>query len=651
MNPQKTPKKACARGGRGSRGSRGSRGGRGGRGGRRRYTRYEDDPDYVYRGKKNSTTYIPKKFVRQMGEIYKFYFFYVHKRHKPSINLTLILFKTIVTRQTSELLAEHGIKRELSVQIKRNFVIDSLAYLNKPTQPTQPTSIRSNPSNPVRGRRARRARSVAGTNLYDVGNTITETGFDFLGRVPRSNRVNIGQQTTPTFATIAMAENSLNVGASTSQGFTSAHFDSSYRDMRHCDSTDSTDDESSSLGKVGEPDAPVQFLHDSDVADVATGISTSLVEYDDPDHPDARIQFLYDSDDSDVSTLYELQDLFIERAEQNGASDFGNEEQNLENLFHGPSRPSEQNFVDFDDFEYFADFADFERQNLFIAPIAPAVDDIGGIDAFVDDDLNDLLSAIRQTLNIELPEADDERPKKNKGDGDSEPAVDDIGGIAGIGASVDDHLDDLLNAVQTLSIELPESDEQQHEPEATGPTGASGNDEVINPAIELHEADQQQHEQATIATIASGDDEHDEHDEVINAAIERPEAEQQQNEQATIESGDDKVINSVNTSGAIIFNDFNPFQRLPQSIPFTLNGRPRAVSIDSVGFRYRGHRRMSCLAEPNLETIVEEDGFGTAVEKLFECKFNWFNYHQYYYYFQPFRLFFILQKLQWLQIH
>lgn len=64
MNPQKTPNKKSARGG---------RGGRGGGRGKSRYTRYEDDPDYVFRGKKETTKKINSgKFIPQMGKLFEF---------------------------------------------------------------------------------------------------------------------------------------------------------------------------------------------------------------------------------------------------------------------------------------------------------------------------------------------------------------------------------------------------------------------------------------------------------------------------------------------------------------------------------------------------------------------------------------------------
>lgn len=39
-----------------------------------------------------------------------------------------------------------------------------------------------------------RRASVAGCNLYNVGDQIVETGFDYLARVYRSNKVNLGHE-------------------------------------------------------------------------------------------------------------------------------------------------------------------------------------------------------------------------------------------------------------------------------------------------------------------------------------------------------------------------------------------------------------------------------------------------------------------------
>lgn len=54
-----------------------------------------------------------------------------------------------------------------------------------------------------------------------------------------------------------------------------------------------------------------------------------------------------------------------------------------------------------------------------------------------------------------------------------------------------------------------------------------------------------------------------------------------------------------------LFNDFQPFQRLP-NLPFSLSGRPRAMSVDS---HIQRHRRLSnsCLVAPSLDTIFEEE--------------------------------------------
>lgn len=100
--------------------------------------------------------------------------------------------------------------------LERNFRLDAHSVLNQPPRQLQ-----------------RRA-SVAGFQVYSVGGDIRETGFDFLGRVARSNRVQNGSASTapvsaaaetqsPSFArnfgdfsVNADNNDSINVGASTS---------------------------------------------------------------------------------------------------------------------------------------------------------------------------------------------------------------------------------------------------------------------------------------------------------------------------------------------------------------------------------------------------------------------------------------------------
>lgn len=65
----------------------------------------------------------------------------------------------------------HDVNEEVAVMIHRDFRLDARALINEP-----PRQL------------ARRA-SVAGAQLYIVNDVIRETGFDFLGRIARSNRM------------------------------------------------------------------------------------------------------------------------------------------------------------------------------------------------------------------------------------------------------------------------------------------------------------------------------------------------------------------------------------------------------------------------------------------------------------------------------
>lgn len=93
-----------------------------------------------------------------------------------------------------------------------------------------------------------------------------------------------------------------------------------------------------------------------------------------------------------------------------------------------------------------------------------------------------------------------------------------------------------------------------------------------------------------------------------------------------------------------LYNDFQPFHRLP-NLPFTISGRPRAMSVDTCSDHFDTsfepaiaaiahipsidqqivkpaqpkQRRNSCMAMPSLETIMEEglDGVVCDIRHLY----------------------------------
>lgn len=128
-----------------------------------------------------------------------------------------------MTRQTAKLLKENGITRELTVKLDRNFKVEALKQFN--------TDQRQH--NEIPNRRA----SVAGTNVYRIGNEIRETGFDYLGRVRRPSRVQINpsseaqiQNQRNNFSinvrAVEAAGAAVGVGASTSSTFPAQNFES-----------------------------------------------------------------------------------------------------------------------------------------------------------------------------------------------------------------------------------------------------------------------------------------------------------------------------------------------------------------------------------------------------------------------------------------
>lgn len=137
------------------------------------------------------------------------------KSEKSNLNFRYI---HLVTRQTAALLNEHGITKELTVNLKREYKIEALSFLNsrtrqftQPIQSDQPSHSRQAQPTPST-HRTRRA-SVAGTNLYMIGDHIGETGYDHLQKIPRPNRVQI-DTSAPSTSTAATQSFSIKVGKS-----------------------------------------------------------------------------------------------------------------------------------------------------------------------------------------------------------------------------------------------------------------------------------------------------------------------------------------------------------------------------------------------------------------------------------------------------
>lgn len=103
----------------------------------------------------------------------------------------------------AEVLREHGITKELSIKLDRNFKVEALCFLNRGRSGQ---SAQAQPQT----KQTRRA-SVAGTNVFVIGGLIRETGFDYLDRIPRSNNVQIGQSDS-TYSTAATNNFSLKIG-------------------------------------------------------------------------------------------------------------------------------------------------------------------------------------------------------------------------------------------------------------------------------------------------------------------------------------------------------------------------------------------------------------------------------------------------------
>lgn len=155
---------------------------------------------------------------------------------------------------------KHGIKRELVVKMERNFIADSLSYLTNQT-----TSIQSSKGTKQPPRRA----SVASTSLFAMGDRIREAGYDFFGRIPRSNEVQLSA--TSSSSATSSTTFGINEGASTSGTHgvscvaalktTSAANDIiEYEEVEYLDSSHSEDekfDQNSTTATVDPVDKPI----------------------------------------------------------------------------------------------------------------------------------------------------------------------------------------------------------------------------------------------------------------------------------------------------------------------------------------------------------------------------------------------------------
>lgn len=93
-----------------------------------------------------------------------------------------------VTRNKAQLFEDFGIKNDLIIHLERDHKTESLLYLN--------ANCGNDVAQPVQSARATRRASIAGANLYRVGNTFRETGSDFLERIRFNRQVQVGPKST-----------------------------------------------------------------------------------------------------------------------------------------------------------------------------------------------------------------------------------------------------------------------------------------------------------------------------------------------------------------------------------------------------------------------------------------------------------------------
>lgn len=425
-----------------------------------------------------------------------------------------------VTRQMSKLLAKHGITKDLSVNMRRCAQADAMAVLNR----------FENERQNGRGAQQNRRTSIAGTNVYQIGNRIQEYGFDFLPRIPRSNAVNVGANGSGSSGEIEANNrraiqgtnnqdcdsHGVNVGASTS-GYSGGN---NHRNSPSPPPPSATPP-IESLGS-DNPESPIEFLYDSDVSEEEEGTSAMV-----------------DNDNGDFGEC--MQSLFEEPAIETARDELA---------------------------EYFAnDTLDFNTYSNEPASAMNPVDN--------DDDFGDCM----QSLFIE-------------------PAIEMASSLVQPGVEHDEFIEWFLST-DPLGLDTYTDYEilDQNEP----------NETAHEPAIATVEPNESANDQAIAKTESTEDDEFG---EFLQTLFREPDS-----------STGATVPGSSSGSSSQLHNNYNPFVRLPRSIPFSQSGRPRALSVDSYGVNRLAHRRgsVSCIAAPSLETITEEeDEFGSDVETLLE---------------------------------
>lgn len=514
---------------------------------------------------------------------------------------------------------ENNITRELIVRLHRNPTVDVLSHLeNQPTNTTQAVS--------------RRRVSIASSNVFLIGNNIREAGFDFYQRTPRLNRVN--------------------VGASTSHAL-----------------------ERTSTDNFSPLDLPIAMVAAPEASSTdSLQIDDQFFETHTPNSTNAMVAAT--NEQADADTQYQLLDeenfdlvpLTIEPIETNESVQVQNE-RNVIAIVDQQQDEATQ-------YEWFNE--DLDLDQLFKE--LNQGDAIGGANLAIEEAVamvNDAQPVPSDEDHIEwlneefIQQLFEEPNQQNQGNaiGEDKPTVEEDNAIvAAANEQSDDDTQYLLSDEENFDliqsfiepIKTNESVQKQNERDVIAivdpQQDEAAQNEWLNEDLDL---DQQFKEVNQGDSIGGANPAIKEANVMLNDAQPVPSDDQNQGDaigesNPTVKEGISMVndtppvppaINSQNNSQApqqVIYNDFQPFHRLP-NLPFTISGRPRAISLDTHFNRFipsveptastapvvrepnareptpRRERRLSCIAVPTLDTIVEEDAEDILadIKKLF----------------------------------
>lgn len=498
-------------------------------------------------------------------------------------NLTLFS----VTRSVSRHLAAHNITRDLVVRMERNIMADSLNYLTH-----QPT----NSAQAISGRRS----SIASTSLFAIGNTVREAGFDRFARIVRSNQVNVGASTSQ--ASLRADSNILNVD------FDPIPITAATADAELPTTIENDFEVNASAGITNTFDSfgeEIEFLYVDERTDddkLPTTIQNDFVVGE----PNVIEELKFEIDPIAIATVSTEEN-------QGSVNPFDAFGENIEFLYDDVEN----------DFEVNAEGASTNQaeEQLIGLLIEPNLESVAFNVPIVNPSDEQLEKLDEHDLYEPNVITTIQEPEENQTEANEESeSTKDILYVDVEWADTDKLPTTIENIFEvTAGVSANRSDEQMIDEPISNETVRHPFDEQLENNHDLNEAN-------AIAIVPEPEENR------IEVKEESP----------NTNNGDKEKDLEAKLWSCSLFNDFDPFQRLP-NLPFSLSSRRRAMSVDSYQNRSNipvepqssvvstattvqtinsprplRRRRLSIMKSPKLETIAEEDEALGDIKNLFQ---------------------------------